>query len=89
MTAGHKVGAHTLYVAFDTSATSLDVVSVPEGPTIWWIQVPLNSGVSAWVSPWFMDFSMAQSRKAAASNKTDLSNTSETPSFARTLNPKS
>ena len=34
--AGH-VPAHGLIVAFDTHTTSVDLLSVPVGPTVWWI----------------------------------------------------
>ena len=34
--AGHHA-SHGLIIAFDTSTTSIDLLSVPIGPTVWWI----------------------------------------------------
>ena len=34
--AGHNLN-HGLIIAFDTSTTSVDLLSVPIGPTVWWI----------------------------------------------------
>ncbi|OLP77469.1 hypothetical protein AK812_SmicGene42466 [Symbiodinium microadriaticum] len=52
--AGHRPPQHTLFVAFDTRSTVLDVLSVPAGDNVWWIvRDGLARELLRPVTPWY------------------------------------
>ena len=54
LVAGHNPDRHSLFVAFDTHATSPDILSVPTGDTVWWIiRDGLSRELLCPVSPWY------------------------------------
>ena len=54
--AGHDAAARQLFVAFDSQATTVDILSVPYGHSVWWI---IRDGMSREllrpVAPWYHD----------------------------------
>ena len=54
LVSGHDPDRHVLYVAFDSQATSPDIISVPAGDTVWWIvRDGLSRELLRPVSPWY------------------------------------
>ena len=54
--AGHDAATRQLFVAFDSQATTIDILSIPYGHSIWWI---IRDGLSREllrpVAPWYHD----------------------------------
>ncbi|CAE7892628.1 unnamed protein product, partial [Symbiodinium necroappetens] len=54
LVSGHDPDRHSLYVAFDTHATSPDILSVPNGDTVWWlVRDGLSRELLRPVMPWY------------------------------------
>ena len=52
--AGHRPPQHSLFVAFDTHSTTLDLLSIPAGDNVWWIvRDGLSRELLRPVSPWY------------------------------------
>ena len=54
LVSGHDPDRHSLFVAFDTHATSPDLLSVPTGDTVWWlVRDGLSRELMRPVTPWY------------------------------------
>ena len=54
--AGHDAAMHQLIVAFDSQASTVDLLSVPHGHSIWWIvRDGLSRELLRPVAPWYHD----------------------------------
>ena len=84
VSAGHPVDRHVLHVAFDTQATTLDLLSVPPGGVSWWI---VRDGISREllrpVSPWYQDAARAAVTLNSHGQATSLSATPEVAQMER------